>query len=373
MKQYMRTHMQARLHTQVQGPVLDGVSAEGNAPLIPVAPSSPSHWLIGLLRQRSVQLTLAGWVVANILIQVIARGRLPFDRPSMADLSFGQQILTANAMILEIFVLMLIAYGLTRRRAVPDLAERAPAWALARSETLLLVGYGVLAQLVGLLLGKALGWDAISFHLVGTMYGTHKDVAPAEVFVWAGYNFVVYAILPFLFFRRRYSAEELNLRSNDRRGDLRLIVVILLIESIVELIAGGFAIFELSPRQVALGAPLTFGVYFLGTVMPTMVFVYCILLPRYLRLTGSAATTVILGGLTYALLHFFDAWMVFKTPGDTVLSVIFLLMLYAAPGMFKSLLTLRTGNAWVHVWAYHAIVPHTLGNTGLIVKIFGIR
>ncbi|HET7612415.1 MAG TPA: hypothetical protein VFK26_00715 [Gemmatimonadaceae bacterium] len=337
------------------------------------ATGQPHHWLVNLLGQRSVQVTLTAWVVANILIQVIAQGSLPFDRPSMADMSFGQQILIANAMIVEIVLLMVIAYALTRRRAVPAMVTRAPAAALARSETLLLVAYGVLAQLAGLLLGRSLGWDAISFHLVGTMYGTHKAVAPIEVFVWAGYNFLVYAVLPFLFFRRRYSAEDLNLRSSDRRNDLRLIVVILLLETLFELVAGGFAIFELSPRQVALGAPLTFGVYFLGTVMPTMVFIYCILLPRYLRLTGSAATTVILGGLTYALLHFFDAWMVFKTPGDAALSLIFLLMLYVAPGMFKSLLTLRTGNAWVHVWAYHAIVPHTIGNTGLIVKIFGIR
>lgn len=339
-----------------------------------ISAASPSrHWLIDLLGQRSVQIVIAAWVVANVLIQVIARGRLPFDRPSLADMSFGQQILVANALIVEIVVLMVIAYALTRRRAIPDMATRAPAPALARRETLLLVGYGVLAQFTGLLLGEALGWGAISFHLVGTMYGTHKNVAPSEVFVWAGYNFLVYAVLPFLFFRRRYSAEELNLRSNDRRSDLRLITVILLIETIFELVAGGFAIFELSPRQIALGAPLTFGVYFLGTVLPTMVFIYCILLPRYLRLTGSAATTVILGGLTYALLHFFDDWMVFKTPSDAALSLIFLLLLYGAPGMFKSLLTLRTGNAWVHVWAYHAIVPHTIGDTGLIVKIFGIR
>jgi hypothetical protein len=351
---------------------MNAVSAERDWRSIP-APKQPQHWLFSLLAQRSVQMTLATWVVANFLIQVIARGSLPFDRPSLADLSFGQQILVTNAMILEVGVLMVIAYVLTRRRAIPSLATRAPARTLARTETLLLIGYGVSAQLAGLLLGKALGWDALSFHLVGTMYGTHKDVAPSEVFVWAGFTFLVYAVLPFLFFRRRYSVEELNLRSSDRRGDLRLIVVILLIETIVELIAGVFAIFELSPRQVALGAPLSFGVYFLGTVLPTMVFVYCILLPRYLRLTGSAATTVVLGGLTYALLHFFDDWMVFKTPGDAVLSVIFLLLLYSAPGMFKSLLTLRTGNAWVHVWAYHAFVPHTIGNTGLIVKIFGIR
>jgi hypothetical protein len=30
------------------------------------------------------------------------------------------------------------------------------------------------------------------------------------------------------------------------------------------------------------------------------------------------------------------------------------------PGMFETFLTLRTGNARVHVWAYHAIAPHTL-------------
>ncbi len=360
----MKQHAQER--------IVNAMPAERSMSLMPVAAPS-RHWLVNLLCQRSVRITLVAWLLANILIQAIARGTLPFDRPSMADLSFGQQIFAANAMILEIGLLMLIAFALTRHRVVPAMATRAPIQAIARVETFLLVAYGVLAQIVGLLLGKALGWDAISFHLVGTMYGTREHVSPSEVFVWAGFNFLVYAVLPLSVFRSRYSAEELNLRSIDRRGDLRLIVVILLIESMFELVAGGFAIFELSPRQVALGAPLTFSIYFLGTVMPTMVFVYSILLPRYLRLTGSAATTVILGGVTYALLHFFDGWMVFKTPGDAVLSVIFLLMLYCAPGMFKSLLTLRTGNAWVHVWAYHAIVPHTLGNTGLIVKIFGIR
>jgi hypothetical protein len=32
----------------------------------------------------------------------------------------------------------------------------------------------------------------------------------------------------------------------------------------------------------------------------------------------------------------------------------------------------RTGNAWVHLWAYHAIAPHTLIDTPLIVRIFRI-
>ena len=57
-------------------------------------------------------------------------------------------------------------------------------------------------------------------------------------------------------------------------------------------------------------------------------------------------------------------------PGAAVLSVIFLFLQYFGPGMIKTVLTLRTGNAWVHVWAYHAIAPHVVGDTPTIVKIF---
>ena len=46
---------------------------------------------------------------------------------------------------------------------------------------------------------------------------------------------------------------------------------------------------------------------------------------------------------------------------------------YVGPGMFKSFVTLRTGNAWVHALGYHAIAPHTLVDTPMFAKIFGIR
>ena len=35
--------------------------------------------------------------------------------------------------------------------------------------------------------------------------------------------------------------------------------------------------------------------------------------------------------------------------------------------------TIRTGNAWVHVWAYHALAPHTLVDTPYTVEIFHLR
>jgi hypothetical protein len=99
------------------------------------------------------------------------------------------------------------------------------------------------------------------------------------------------------------------------------------------------AILRLTPNQLALGVPLTFGLYFFGTVLPSMILIYAILVPRLLKLTGSIATTRIMGGV----------------------------------GMFKTFLTLRTGNAWAHVWAYHALAPHTLIDTPLMVKIFGAQ
>jgi hypothetical protein len=46
---------------------------------------------------------------------------------------------------------------------------------------------------------------------------------------------------------------------------------------------------------------------------------------------------------------------------------------YFAPGMFKTIFTVRTGNAWVHVWAYHAVAPHTLVDTPHMVHVFHLR
>ena len=81
-------------------------------------------------------------------------------------------------------------------------------------------------------------------------------------------------------------------------------------------------ILRLSPRQVLLGAPLSFAVFFIGTVLPTMVLIYAILLPRYLKLTGSAISTVLLGGLTYAAMHIVEGWSAFGSPRDAALAAV---------------------------------------------------
>jgi hypothetical protein len=236
-----------------------------------------------------------------------------------------------------------------------------------------MVAYAVLAQAGGWALGTALGLHALSLHLPGSIYGLFGPVEPRELYTWSIYNFVAYAVIPFLCFRRLgYSTEQLNLRSSDRRQDALLIAVVLVLEAGFEL-ATNPGLFRLTATQLALGAPASLLLHLVGTVLPIMVFIYAILLPRYLRLTGSVAATVLLGGVTYAALHTLDPWSNYGDLRAGALSALFVLLQYFGPGMVKSLLTLRTGNAWVHAIAYHAVAPHVTLDTPNVVRILGIR
>jgi hypothetical protein len=329
-------------------------------------------WLRGL-RRRSLWVAAALWVAANCWVALAGGDTLPFDWPARTGRSVAGHLLDVNLALVQILLLMSVVYLITRRRTPPDVAARAPDRALALRETLLLVGYGVLGLVGGYVVAKAFGWHPFGLHLAGTIYGTHTHLEPAEVLTWAGYNLLVYAVLPLIYFRRRYSPQALSLRSSNRKNDLLVIVVVLTLEAAFQIFAVEPGIFTLPPGQLLPGAAVTFVLYLAGAVMPAMVFVYAILVPRYLRLTRSATTTVLLGGLSYAGLHIWDAWAVFTSPRGAVLSLIFLLFTYLGPGMIKTFLTLRTGNAWVHVWAYHAFAPHTLIDTPHIVDIFRIR
>ncbi|WP_319459145.1 hypothetical protein [Micromonospora sp. RTP1Z1] len=303
----------------------------------------------------------------------MAGDALPFDWPTAAARTPVDRLVDANLALLEVLLLTALAYWLTRRRTLPNLADRAPERSAAARETLLLLLYGAGGLGLGFVLARLAGWHPFGLHLAGSIYGTHEHVSPAESIAWAAYNLVVYAVVPLLFFRRRYSAEALSLRSSNRRADAVLIGVILVIESVVQIAALDPQIFDLTAGQLILGLPLTLTLYLAGAVLPAMIFIYAILVPRFLRLTGSTATTVILGGLTYTALHVWDAWTVFNSPRNAALSIVFLLLTYFAPGMFKTVLTVRTGNAWVHVWAYHALAPHTLADTPHMVHVFHLR
>jgi hypothetical protein len=53
--------------------------------------------------------------------------------------------------------------------------------------------------------------------------------------------------------------------------------------------------------------------------------------------------------------------------------VIVVFLTFFPPGVMKSFLTMRTGNAWVHMWGFHAISPHVTVDTRLIVADFHIQ
>lgn len=344
-------------------------------PLYPRNASSLLTRLARLLRHRSVQAVMAGWLLANLLTLVIAGGDLPFDRPSLESASFAGELINVNVSIIEMLGIIALTVWLTRHRQVPDIAARLPALPVVRRETALTIAYGVAALAGGVVLGLALGMDPISFHLSGTLFGHHDHnlPTPGAAYIWAAYNLIAFAVIPFAIFRQRSSPDAMLLTSSNRRNDGLVIVVVLLVESLVQIAALSSAVFDLSPRQLVIGAPLAFMLYLLGAVLPTLVFVQAILVPRYLALTRSVPAAVILGGLTYAAMHFPEAWMTLDSSRNVTLSVMFLIFVYFGPGMVKATLTLRTGNAWVHAWAYHAIAPHTLIDTPLIVRIFGIR
>jgi hypothetical protein len=334
--------------------------------------ASLDSMLRAIVRHRGVQAAAVLWVLVNAAALGLANGSLPFDRPAVAKLPFALQMAAPSITLVEIFVLMALVFLVTRRRVTADMAARAPPRAIALRETILVLGYAALGQAGGWILGPALGFRPFSFHIAGTVFGCSVIPDRAEVWIWALYNCLVFAVVPYAYFRRRYSNTELNLRSSNRGNDALVILVVLVAESVFELAVFDKNIFRLAPRQVLLGAPLTFVVFFIGTVVPTMVLIYAILLPRYLKLTGSAISTVLLGGLTYAAMHIVEGWSAFDSPRNPALSLMFVLLQYCGPGMVKSVLTLRTGNAWVHALSYHAVAPHVIIDTPLVVKVFGI-
>ncbi|HEY1880523.1 MAG TPA: hypothetical protein VGG68_11390 [Caulobacteraceae bacterium] len=312
------------------------------------------------------------WVALNGLAIVLSGGVLPFDRPALAGLPFVAQMALPSVGLIEIFLLMAIVHWLTRRRPVPDIAARAPARALAARETALTLTWAMLAQIGGWLIAHALGYRPFSFHLAGTLVGCSQPPSPGEAFLWAGYNFTAFAVIPYAWFRRRYSNTQLNLRSSAPRNDRLVIVVVATIETLTELAAFP-GVLKMTGPQFAMAGPLAFLLFGAGTVLPTMVLIYAILIPRYFRLTGSFVATVLLGGATYALMHLVEGWSNFSSLRDGGLSLIFVILTYVGPGMFKSFVTLRTGNAWVHAIAYHAIAPHVVVDAPLVARVFAIR
>lgn len=317
-------------------------------------------------RDYAIHLFAGATILSLVIAALLGANGLPFHRPAVGTQELLPNLVTQLMQTLFALILIGIALFVTRGRPAVDFASRTPEVVVAKRETIGLLVYGLVVFAIGSRLG-------IGLHLHGSVFGATHALLPGEVILWAAYNFLLYAVVPYLVFRRRgYGHEAMGLKSENPKGDALLIAVILIIESVAEL-ATFPGLLTLSASQLLMGAPFTLLLHLLGTGIPVMIFIYALLFPRYLKLTGSPASASVLGALTYAGLHLFEYWTVYDSLTNGILSVIFVFLQFAFPGLIKSVLTLRTGNAWVHLWAYHAIAPHVTVDTPLIVRVFGIR
>ncbi len=339
------------------------------------APRPRRENLRWLIHQRSLWAALLLWTLLSLAFIGLChgpRGIVPLDLPpnQLKQTPVAQVIGSWLALVFLLLECGLVAL-LTHRRPWPDLGQRAPQRSIALKETMAVCVYVIVVLLVGQRVGFQVFGAGIAMHLNGSLVGATRIQSPREVYLWTTYNFVFLALIPYIVFRMRgYSGEQLNLKSANWKSDTLVILVVLAIGYFMD--SRGPNILQLTPHQRVVGGLLSFGIHLLLTDLPVMVLIYSILLPRYARLF-SPATAFLLGAASYPALHIFETFTRYDSPRDSLISAIFVFLFFFPPGVMKSFLTMRTGNAWVHMWGFHAISPHVTVDTRLIVHDFDIR
>jgi hypothetical protein len=314
-----------------------------------------------LVRQRAFYVAILLWLLLCGAGLLISR-----HTPSYRGLVVGSS---------RYLVLVVLMFGLvmllTRKRPVRDLAERAPESSIARRETLAMWAYVAVVMVAGRLIGQHLFGEGIAMHLNGSLVGATRVQSPTEVYTWAAYNGILLALIPYLVFRMRgYSNQQLSLKSANLKSDLLVIIVVLAFSVGIDMM--GPNIFQLTRHQQLVGGLMSFWFHLFGTDLPVMIVIYSILMPRYFKLF-SPMTAYLLGAVSYPTIHIFESGTRYDSITAAAMSLTFVYLLFIPAGLMKSFLTWRTGNAWVHVWAYHAISPHVTVDTRLIVSDFGIK
>ena len=323
-----------------------------------------SERLVGIkwvVRQRAFYVAILLWLLL-CAVGLLASRRLPSYK--------GLVIGSSKYLVLVVLMFGLVAL-LTRKRPVLDLAQRAPESSIARRETLALWSYVAVVMITGRLIGQHFFGEGIALHLNGSLVGATRVRSPIEVYTWAAYNGILLALIPYLAFRiRGYSNQQLSLKSANLKSDVLVIVVVLAFSAGMDML--GPNIFQLTPHQQLVGGLMSFWLHLFGTDLPIMIVIYSILMPRYFKLF-SPMTAYLLGAVSYPTMHIFESGTRYDSVAAAAMSLTFVYLLFIPAGLMKSFLTWRTGNAWVHVWAYHAISPHVTVDTRLIVSDFKIK
>lgn len=308
-----------------------------------------SPWVLGLL---------AAWALAVAHILLSDRSVLPLSDQEPTGYFSG---------IVGATITMVVLFRLMKGTAPvgPDPATGRIVGPVARDprrETAGLLAWMALVVAVGSLFD-------IRTHLafVGLSEGAQQiwdGETARSTLVWAGWNFVGLAVAPFLFFRYRlgYRAGDMLLRFPRPAVFAPYFVVVGTL---------GF-VFALTPEfgDVPLaGHLLTLLLFTVGSFLPIMIVTQSLLTPRLAQLAGSWVTGAVLSALVYATLNVTEAILAFGTTAQVLLSLAWFMQV-AFWGLVKSVTTLRTGNAWMHIATTHTI---HLAEAPAVASTFSLR
>ncbi len=261
------------------------------------------------------------------------------------------------ATIVVIVVLLLLARGMRPVDHTSNLGIARPG-----VEALALVAYMLVMMGIGSLLGVR---THIAFVALdeGTRFIWDQQT-PGSVLLWVGYNFVVYAVVPFLVFTRLrgYSPASMLLRFPRPRVWVPFAVIVGL---------GGFLPvvspdYWMTPLSAHL---LTLGLMTVGTIIPVMILTQSLIAPRLAMVSRSWVTGAVLAGLVYALFNVNEFFLQWGSASETLLSLAWVVQV-AFWGVVKGLVTLSTGSAWLHIFVTHTI---HLAEAPAVARVFGLR
>ncbi|CAA9588584.1 MAG: hypothetical protein AVDCRST_MAG86-4151 [uncultured Truepera sp.] len=311
-------------------------------------------------------LTFNPFLVTATLIWLAATLYLLFFA-DLTNLRYGNQepatYLLGQVGVLPFIALMLFLARRTGLKPVDHTSELGLSRTSAALETAWLLAY----MFATMGLGMALNIHN-HIHFGAFADGTQSVLGQeprVSSILWAGYNLLVYVVLPLAFFSgmRRYSAKELLLSFPKPR----VFVPFAVLAGVVGVVPFITSDFWSTPL---LGHLLTLLIYSLGTLIPVAVFTQALLAPRLAFLARSWVTGAVLAGVVYMLFNLNEYFVEWGSAPEVGLSLTWLLAGDLFWGTIKAVSTLALGNAWMHIFTTHTL---HLADAPLVAKVFGIR
>ncbi|MEM8859547.1 MAG: hypothetical protein AAGD96_14555 [Chloroflexota bacterium] len=312
---------------------------------------------INVAQNRSVQIGIA-FVALGLTIYGLGGPSIP----AIAEM-VPEQVRDEFTLMPIFLALALIIYLITRKRTLPELAARSPERSRAIQD-LVIFGVYYFAAIIGL---ASFG---ITYH-PPDIFAEGVNFTPNNMINWATINLIFYGIIPYLFFRWRGSSnQDLGLAGNNWRSDIWLLLAIGGIDAYSAITTRGFL--ALDSSQMLSAVPLTAILYGFGAGIPIVIMTQAIVAPRIMKLTNSHITTVIVLTFTYAIFSSTDGGIVFDSGGHAFYVILFWITRNMGPGLVKAMLTVRTGNSWLHMYEFHVMSFHIWADASTVAFVFGL-